>query len=272
MKKKLIGVSYSFVLMVFLAGCSVNKAEIDNSVKSFFEAKHVEGCFTFLDNASGAIKVYNMAMDTGRISPFETFDIISSLVLLQTGVVTNEKMLISLDSSSGVKGTSQGETNIVNAFNHNVNPFFQKAINMTGKDTLQDWINRLGYGNKDISGTLDSFWLNNRLKISPDEQLGLLKRLYFEQLPFRKTVQASVKQMMMKENNSSYKFCYKGGAGFDESANNISWLNGWIEENNHVYFFSSVIKSKVNNANITSDHLEIVKNILTKYGFFKGRK
>jgi beta-lactamase class D len=272
MKKILLNSLLFSTGLFFFNACSVNKAKIDNSLEAFFKKENVEGCFTFLDNATGEIKLYNMAMDTSRFAPFETFDIVSSLFLLQTGVVTDEKMTIALDSASLKYFKGKIEPNIVNAFQFNATPFFQKTISGMGKDTLQDWISRLGYGNKDISGPLDSFWLNNRLKISPDEQLGLLKRLYFDQLPFRKTVHASVRQMMIKENNSAYKFAIKNGLGLEDSTNRISWVNGWVEENNHVYFFSSVIKDKENKVDLPAIHLNIVKGILTQYGFFKGKK
>lgn len=271
--KKIILNSFLFSIVFFVFNsCSVNKAKIDNGLEEFFRKENVEGCFTFLDNATGEIKVYNMSMDTTRYAPFETFDVLSALVLLQTGVVTDEKMTVALDSSALQYFKGDQQANIVNAFQMNASPFFQKTVSSMGKDTLQDWITRLGYGNKVTAEPLDSFWLNNRLKISPDEQLGLLKRLYFDQLPFRKTVQASVRQMMVKENNAAYKFSYKTGEGMGDAEHRVSWVNGWIEENNHVYFFSSLIKDSVQKTNLSSRHLNIVKSILTQYGFFKGKK
>ena len=83
-----------FALFVFVilsvSGCSVNKAKIDNDLKSFFDDKKVDGCFTMLDNATGEITVYNMGLDTTRFLPAETFDVLNGMVALHTGVLTDE--------------------------------------------------------------------------------------------------------------------------------------------------------------------------------------
>ena len=58
--------------------CNVNKAKIDDGLKKYFDAKNVDGCFTMLNNADGAITVYNMALDTTRLTPASTFKIVNS--------------------------------------------------------------------------------------------------------------------------------------------------------------------------------------------------
>ena len=45
-------------------------------------------------------------------------------------------------------------------------------------------IDKIGYGNKDISGGLTTFWLGSSLQISALEQVDLLNKLYSGQLPF----------------------------------------------------------------------------------------
>src|SRR5690349_19684105 len=84
----------------FLVSCSVNKAKIDNSLKKYFDAQNVEGCFTMLNNADGQIVVYNMELDTMRFTPASTFKIVNSLIALETGKATDENMVIKWD---GVK-------------------------------------------------------------------------------------------------------------------------------------------------------------------------
>ena len=76
-------------------------------------------------------------------------------------------------------------------------PYFQEIARQIGKDTMKLWVDSIQYGNKNISGPVDSFWLNNHLKISPDEQLGLMSKLYFDQLPFQKYAQQMVRDAML---------------------------------------------------------------------------
>jgi len=161
-------------------------------------------------------------------------------------------------------------SNITDAFKSNSLPFFRQLAKNIGHDTLQGWVDSVSYGNKNIGEQFDQAWINNSTKISPDEQLGFMKRLYFEQLPFRKSVQLSMKELMVMNDNTDYKLSYKTGSGKNEKNENIGWVIGWIEENRHVYFFVTLLQSPKEEVNKNS--MEITNSILSHYGFFKGKK
>lgn len=258
--------------LLVLSSCTVNKAKIDNSLKKYFDAQNVEGCFTLLNNSDGQITVYNMNFDTTRFLPASTFKIANSLIGLQTGAVTNTEMVIKWD---GVKRWNEDwnkDMDLKEAFKTSNVAYYQEVARRIGKDTMQHFLDTLSYGNHEIKGAVDSFWLDNSLKISPDEQLGFLKRLYFDQLPFRKSVQQSVRELMLQEDNTAYKLSYKTGWGFDEQNNSIGWLCGWIEENKHVYFFVTLLKSKDKNFDMKPARIGITKDILKDLGFLEGKK
>ena len=118
---------------------------------------------------------------------------------------------------------------------------------------------------------IDSFWLDNSLKITPDEELGLVKRLYFDQMPFFKSYQETVKRAMLFENNANYRLGYKTGWGFRENGNAIGWVVGWIEENNHPYFFVLNIESTDQNFDMWTVRMKMLKDILKYLGFFEGK-
>lgn len=120
-----------------------------------------------------------------------------------------------------------------------------------GQDTLKHWLDTLGY---------------NPDKITADEQLGLIKKLYFEQLPFFPRTQQLVAKTMLKENNSNYKLSYITSTGITGKGQMLSWLMGWIEENKHPYFF--VLQTE----GATAPGLFILKGILKQYGFMNGKK
>src|ERR1700710_3341071 len=83
--------------LIVITSCSVNKATINNDLKKYFDSAHVDGCFSLLDNATGKITVYNMQLDTQRVLPASTFKIVNSLIGLETGKITDEKMVIKWD-------------------------------------------------------------------------------------------------------------------------------------------------------------------------------
>jgi beta-lactamase class D len=258
--------------LLLIASCSVNKAKIDDSLKKYFDENKVDGCFTLLNNADGKVTVYNMQLDTQRFSPASTFKIVNSLIGLQTGVITNDTMLIKWD---GIKRSNElwnKDMGMKEAFKASSVPYYQEVARRIGRDTMKRWIDSIGYGNKSMNGPIDSFWLNNAIKISPDEQLGLVKRLYFDQLPFRKSVHEQVRGAMLQEETTAYKLSYKTGWGFDEQKNNIGWQVGWVEENNHVYFFVTFIKAGKEEIDMRAIRKNITTGILKHLGFFEGRK
>jgi beta-lactamase class D len=278
MKKNPLQLIAGLFLLTLLFSCTVNKAKIDNSLKKYFDDNKVDGCFTLLNNADGKVTVYNMTLDTQRFLPASTFKIVNSLIGLQTGRITNDTMVIQWDGRfrifpDGDTATAWNkDMGMTEAFKVSSVPYYQEVARRIGKDTMQLWIDSIGYGNKNIAGPVDSFWLNNTLKISPDEQLGLVKRLYFDQLPFRKSVHDAVKAVMLQEDNTAYKLSYKTGWGFDEQQNNIGWQVGWIEENNHVYFFVTFVKGGKGDLDMRTIRKNITTGILKQLGFFEGKK
>jgi beta-lactamase class D len=261
-----------FALLSVITSCSVNKANIDNDLKKYFDSANVDGCFSLLDNANGKITVYNMKLDTQRVLPASTFKIVNSLIGLETGKITDEKMVIKWDGVQRWNADWNKDLTMEEAFKVSAVPYYQEVARRIGRDTMKHWIDTLHYGNMNMGGPIDSFWLNNRLKISPDEQLGLLDKLYFDKLPFTRRSQQIVRDVMLQESNTLYKLSYKTGWGFDENNNAIGWVNGWIEENRHVYFFVTLVKSPDKNIKMQEVRMHITRGILSELGFFKGEK
>ncbi|MEO5648119.1 MAG: penicillin-binding transpeptidase domain-containing protein [Chitinophagaceae bacterium] len=267
---KLLTAFLFFLSLAFLSSCSVNSAKIDDSLKKHFDSAKVDGCFTLFDNVSGKVTVYNLDLDTQRFSPASTFKIVNSLIGLETGRISGKDMVIKWDGQVRPRTELNRDLSMAEAFKVSSVPYYQEVARRIGADTMKRWVDTLAYGNKNISGPIDSFWLNNTLKISPDEQLGLVKKLYFNQLPFQKYSQEIVKEVMLQEDNTAYKLSYKTGWGSDEKGGQLGWVVGWIEENNHVYFFVTLIISPDKNIDMRDVRMKVTKGILTQYGFFKG--
>jgi beta-lactamase class D len=268
-------ISY-FLFLIFLSSCSSNNITVDDSLKKYFDQYHVTGTFGLFNNGQGQFTIYNLKRFTdSAYLPASTFKIVNSLIGLQTGVINNEKMVIPWD---GVKRSNEAwnkDLTMEEAFKVSAVPYYQEVARRIGKDTMQHWLDTLGYaakyGRAVIHNDIDSFWLNNNIKITADEQLGLVKRLYFEQLPFQKRAQQIVKNVMLQEDNANYKLGYKTGWGFRENGNSIGWIVGWDEENKHPYFFVLQIEGP-HDMDMQTVRLAILKNILTEYGFLQGRK
>ncbi len=259
------------ILLVF-TGCSTNNVKEDEGLKPYFDSAGVKGCFALFDNGENSFTIYNLTRyRDSSYTPASTFKIVNSLIGIQTGVIKDENMIIKWD---GVKRWNEDwnkDLTMKEAFAVSAVPYYQEVARRIGRDNMKRWIDSLGYGNKDISGPIDSFWLNNRLKIKPDEQLGLVKKLYFDQLPFFKRTQDIVQSVMLREQNANYKLFYKTGWGFQGNGVEIGWVLGWIEENKHPYFFVLNIESTVLDR-VAKVRIKLLKDILSHMGFFNGKK
>ena len=266
------------ILISFLHSCSPNNVEEDNSLGKYFTENKVTGCFGLYNNATNEFTFYNKKRFTdSSLLPASTFKIINSLIGLQTGVITNDSMVIKWDSVKRSVEAWNKDLSMYEAFRVSAVPYYQEVARRIGKERMEYWMDTVNYGagSKDtafrISTAIDTFWLDNSLKITPDEELGLIKLLYFDQLPFFKTYQETVKKAMLFENTTVYRLAYKTGWGRKENGNHLAWAVGWVEENNHPYFFVLNFESSDVNADIPAIRMKILKDILTQLGFFKGK-
>jgi len=265
-----------YLLSVLAVSCSVNNATEDGSLKKYFKERQLEGCFGLFDNGSGHFTIYNM--DRFRDSaylPCSTFKIVNSLIGLETGRVKDSATVIPWNGIASRFPAWDKDLSMQQALTASAVPWFRELARRIGKDTMQHWLDTLGYASRYkravIGNNLDTFWLDNSVKITADEQLGLMKKLYFEQLPFQQRTQRLVAAMLKREENANYSLSYKTGWGTTDRNHSLGWIEGWIEENRHPYFFVLQVESTDPDYDMTSVRLELLKKILAGYGFMKGK-
>jgi beta-lactamase class D len=262
---------YLLILVLFFS-CSPDNVKQDKSLKKYFDENNTNGCFALLDNGTGNFTIYNLSRyRDSSFLPASTFKIVNSLIGLQTGKISSDSMVIKWDGIKRSVDAWNKDLTMYEAFRVSAVPYYQEVARRIGKDTMQAWLDTLGYGTKKITSRIDSFWLDNSLKVTPDEELGLVKRLYFDQLPFYKYNQEIVKRAMLFENNSNYKLSYKTGWGFNEKGDNIGWMVGWIEENQHPYFIVLNIQSPDPHFDMVAVRMKLLKDILKHLGFMEGK-
>lgn len=274
---KFIAGSLVIISLSFFS-CSQNNVTQDKKLKKYFDDNKVEGCFALMNNATGKFTVYNLSRyrDSSYL-PASTFKIINSLIGLQTGKISSDSMVIKWDGVKRRVDDWNKDLTMYEAFRVSAVNYYQEVARRIGKDTMEHWLNIVKYGAKSdtdkivIKTAVDSFWLDNSLKVTPDQELGVVKQLYFDQLPFFKSYQETVKRAMLFESNSNYRLGYKTGWGFTENNHAIGWIVGWIEENNHPYFFVLNIESPDRNYDMWKVRMKMLKDILKEQGFFEGK-
>jgi len=231
-------------------GCSPNNVKLDSNVSKLLDSAGVQGSFALMENGSGQFTIANLSnYKDSAVSPLNTFFIIPTLIALDKGLISeNPKTWVSTDSAS----------------------FYQHLMSSLGREIMMKAIDSIHYGKGVVSTNLNEFWIDQSLRITADEQLGLIKKMYFRELPFQKRSQEIYKKMISKEDNSNYRLSYIEAA---DTLSNISWVLGYVEENKHIYFFVLNTNRRTKglaNQLTSKSSVPLLKNILLQQGFLKG--
>lgn len=233
------------------------------------------------DNNHESVHYYNKARCMERFMPASTFKVFNSMVALETAVAPDDQLVIKWDGIAR-RPEWDKDMNMREAFKVSCVPYYQEIARRIGAKRMQHFIDTMKYGNMQMGGQIDNFWLNNTLKVSADEQMGMLKRMYFAELPLSERTQRIVKTMMLQESGPTYKLFYKTGTG-EANGKTIYWIVGFAEkimkvkepkgsmnksdERNYPYFFAQ--NFEVSGADTTRDwnnvRLETMKDILGDY-------
>lgn len=258
-------------LCAFLCACSLNNVTIRNDWEAIFRKYHLQGCFMLYDNGKNQFQVYNLDRTQQRFLPASTFKIMNSLVGLETGVISDTNMVIQWDGVVRPIAAWNKDMSMKEAFRVSCVPYYQEVARRIGHDRMKLWIDSVKYGNRQMGARVDTCWLDNSLQISPDEELGFVKKLYFDQLPFQKRTMRLVRDVMLFENMPQYKLYYKTGWG-QTGNKQIAWIVGWEEEQQHPYFFVLNFETTDTTLNVPRVRMEILKTILKNEGFLEGKK
>lgn len=211
----------------------------------FFEEAGVTGTFLLYEPSSGEYQVWNRKRAVDPFLPASTFKIFNSLVILETGKLPDIDTYFPWDSVERAYSFWNQDHNIRSGMKYSVVWMYQEMARRIGPDSMQAYIDRVGYGNRDISGGIDLFWLQGGLRITALEQIQFLQRLYENDLPFSKASMEGVKESMINEETEDYILRAKTGWAI-RTEPGTGWWVGYIERVGKVYFFAMNIDTYTN--------------------------
>lgn len=197
---------------------------------TYFNQENVSGTVVVFNQQKGKYLVYNKDRFEKQFLPASTFKIFNSLVALETGVIKNENEKLDWDEFDRGNPNWNMSQNMKWAYANSTVWFYQELAKKIGFKRMQEWIDKCNYGNKDISGGIDNFWLKGKLRISAREQVEFLKRLQADLLPFKPEVVKIVKQVMIEEETDQYILRAKTGWA-SSTEQEIGWYVGYVERN-----------------------------------------
>ena len=237
-----------------------------------FEQLGVNGSIIIYDLNGDRFYQHNPNRNNAAFLPASTYKIPNSLIALETGVIKDDVAVLTWDGiERGFNGSPfaqwNQDLNIRLAFKYSAVWFYQVLARRIGHQRMQDFVNQIEYGNQNI-GTeedIDKFWLEGKLRITPQQQIEFLRRLYQNDLPFDQRTMDLVKDIAIAEQTPDYVLRAKTGWAASVTPS-IGWYVGYLEQNDNVYFFATNLDMDSENA--LAARLEVTRLCLQDLGLF----
>jgi beta-lactamase class D len=203
------------------------------------------------------------------LSPFSTFKVANSLIGLDLGVIKNIKQKLTFDKNLYPEKAwwppvwKLPHYDLTTAFKYSMVAIYRQLANDIGEKNMNTYLNKMQYGNEDISSGLDSFWLNGSMKISAVEQVSLLQKIYHNQFSFQQSSIEALKDVMLVDAQTNYRIYAKTGAGKVDDGSMLGWYIGYVENSSGVHFFAFNFNSptyaqmKANRISMAMNHLKL---------------
>ncbi len=241
---------FCLLVVVFIVGlCWVTGVRAATSVEIKGLGKYFEGfnsaAFVMYDESGDKYVVFNELQSKKRISPCSTFKIYNSLAGLETGSLDQEDIytLSKWDGTQHSFPAWNHDQTLASATKDSVVWYFQQLASRIGEVRMQDFLDKIGYGNRDISGGLTTFWLMSSLQISAQEQVDLLYRLYSGKLPVSQENVKVVQKNITLSDDQGVRLMGKTGSGFQDGKWILGWFVGCVEKDERRYFFATNIEA-----------------------------
>ncbi len=201
------------------------------------------GSFALYDATEDSWQIYNKEYATARISPASTFKLYSALLGLESGFITPEQSMIPWNGQNYIYDQWNADQTLESAMQNSVTWYFQALDRQAGLPAIKQYIGEIGYGNQFIEGDTASYWVNSSLKISPIEQIEMLKKLYYNHFGFAPENIKAVKDSIRLSSTHAGTLSGKTGTEKVNEKNISGWFIGYVEKDSHTYFFATNIQS-----------------------------
>ena len=254
---------------------TVTMTEVDWS--DYFD--RINGSTVIYDPAENCYQIYNQESALTRRSPCSTFKIISSLIALEHGIIVPDNSTRTWNGEIFWNEDWNRDIDFTEAFHASCVWYFREVVDAIGKDTMQTELDRLSYGNCDISDwegglntnnnnpALTGFWIESSLLISPKEQTEVLERIFGEQSDYSEETQNQLMQVMLLPEQTDTDISIYGKTGMGKAHGIVvdAWYAGFADAvDKRIYF--CVHLDETNNQSVSSPKArEIAVEIVSDY-------
>ncbi len=218
----------------------------EQSVRAAFAGR--DGALVFIDCLAGVTNRFQPGACAEQYPPCSTFKIWNTLLGLECGRLSaSDEAFYPWDGETRFIPEWNKDLTLREAFRVSCVPAFQKLARNIGALRMQSWVDRIGYGDRNLSAGVDVFWLpepgRRTLLIAPDEQAGLMRALALGQVPASAKAQAVLKEIMTVRKTAHGVLYGKTGTGHGEAGKgNIGWFVGYVESSGRKCAFACIAK------------------------------
>lgn len=190
----------------------------------------LNGITVVYDTTNQQYAIYNRDLAVTRSSPCSTFKIISSLIALENWVIEPENSTRTWCGEIFWNEDWNKDIDFHEAFRTSCVWYYRQVIDDIGEDLMQRELDKLQYGNCDISDcegrlntnnsnrALTGFWIESSLLISPKEQVEVMERIFGNNSAYSEETQAELKQVMQVPEIDSTDISIYGKTGMKKES------------------------------------------------------
>ena len=250
---------------------------VDTDWSEFFNGLNGEA--VVYDISNRRYIMYNGDSAMTRRSPCSTFKIISSLIALENGIFEPEDSTRDWSGETFWNEDWNKDIDFSEAFRTSCVWYYRQVIDDIGKDMMQKELDKLQYGNCDISDwegrlntnnnnrALTGFWIESSLMISPKEQVEVMERIFGDNSDYSEETLNELKQVMLVSEQDRADICIYGKTGMGKVNGVVvdAWFTGFAEGTEGKIYFC-VHLGRTDGMNVSSPRAkEIAIQIVSDY-------
>jgi beta-lactamase class D OXA-1 len=209
-----------------------------------------QGCLVVHEVATGEVVHQVGSLCAERLYACSTFKLPLAAIAFDAGLITPDTRF-TWDKQPKPLPSWNGDQTVRSWLAESVVWVSQTLTPRLGLDRLKAALADLHYGNEDLSGGLTTAWLSGSLRISPLEQVDMLRRMRRHDVRLsREAVTQAVAALPVAADEPDFRVIGKTGSGFSwkdpaaaaASPFRVGWYVGWLTRGGRDYAFALVLK------------------------------
>jgi beta-lactamase class D len=221
------------------------------------DAKAATTCTLIVDAATGATQVRIGDRCDERQTPASTFKVPLALIGFDSGILQDAERPAwpFREGYADWDPTWKRTTTPTSWMRDSVVWYSQELTRRLGAERFKEYVDRLDYGNRDISGHpgrgdgLTTAWLSSSLRISATEEVAFVRRLVRQELPVSRAATERTMAIMPSKIVDGWTISGKTGTGSRRLADGtndrdrqVGWFVGWATRDGRMLVFARLLE------------------------------